>query len=446
MADWVAAGLIEPTTAEAIGRFERARVVDAPTPELPPQLRNGRVPAVAEAVGYVGGTLALAGVVLLVQRSWTDLSTAARLALTGGATLGLFVAGVLSPERSEKTFARLRWFAWLLSTAAAALFAAIAAYDGFGASAPWHVGAGAWATTVVAGALWAGRDRPLQQLSALGGAAVAAGVTVGELFSAGAAGVAVWLVGALLVGAWWRRVTSLPLLTELCGALATIIGAQLSTTTWPAFGLVLTLLSALALCGAAVVPGLVAERGEQTLLTAVGAAGLALAVPSVLTYFGRDAGVATGGMTWLAGGALLALGSKRLVRLPLLIEVLGGAGMLGGAALTATQVGGLGPVLGVVTGAALIGLGMVGGRVLHSAVGSIGLLINVPWAIAHFFPGEGRAPLLVLVSGALILGVAVLLARQTSRARPNRVAAPPEDPPPPLSRPEPPRELTRLDR
>jgi hypothetical protein len=55
--------------------------------------------------------------------------------------------------------------------------------------------------------------------------------------------------------------------------------------------------------------------------------------------------------------------------------------------------------------------------VLLSVTGALGLLGNVPWAIAHFFPGEGRAPLLVLVSGVLLVAVAILLARMGGRLR-----------------------------
>jgi hypothetical protein len=43
------------------------------------------------------------------------------------------------------------------------------------------------------------------------------------------------------------------------------------------------------------------------------------------------------------------------------------------------------------------------------------MLVNVPWIIVWFFPGEGRVPLLTLISGALILAVAVLLASQGGR-------------------------------
>jgi len=50
-----------------------------------------------------------------------------------------------------------------------------------------------------------------------------------------------------------------------------------------------------------------------------------------------------------------------------------------------------------------------------SFIGAGSLLIYVPWSIAHFFPGEGRAPLLIAVSGVLIVGGALFLARSARR-------------------------------
>ena len=35
----------------------------------------------------------------------------------------------------------------------------------------------------------------------------------------------------------------------------------------------------------------------------------------------------------------------------------------------------------------------------------------MPWALSWFFPGEGRVPLLISVSGVLLIAVAVLMAR-----------------------------------
>jgi hypothetical protein len=134
-------------------------------------------------------------------------------------------------------------------------------------------------------------------------------------------------------------------------------------------------------------------------------------------YFARDAGVVTGVVTWTIGGLLVLVGARQLVRVPMVVEALGGLALLGGAALTGMQWPGFAPLFGLATALGLVALGMLPGQVLLSVFGSLGLLINVPWAIGWYFPGEGRAPLLILVSGVLVLAVAVLLARMGGRFR-----------------------------
>ena len=73
--------------------------------------------------------------------------------------------------------------------------------------------------------------------------------------------------------------------------------------------------------------------------------------------------------------------------------------------------------LGLITAVALLAVGTTPGYVLVSLFGCIGLLVNVTWAIQHFFPGEGRVPLLISATGILLVGVAVLLTRMGGRFR-----------------------------
>jgi hypothetical protein len=97
--------------------------------------------------------------------------------------------------------------------------------------------------------------------------------------------------------------------------------------------------------------------------------------------------------------------------------VAGGAAVLVGAALVGTQFTGFATIFGIVSAIGLIVLGAAPGRVVSSMLGSLGLLAFVPWAIVWFFPGEGRAPLALLVAGVLFLVVAVLLTRMRGRLR-----------------------------
>jgi hypothetical protein len=416
---WASLGLISAAQAEAIRAHEAAVAVPAST-ALAPAGRSGRhhgVTALAEALGYLGGILASVGLLLVVSRYWPDMATAARLALAGAGSLGLLAAGFLVRGASP-AIERLRGFLWLASTATAGVFAGVVADSALGleGAAPVAIAASGM-IAVHSAALWRGRDRPLQQVAVLAGGAVFVGTLVSELAVDGVAGLAVWLVGVAYLVLGLRRLTPLPVLTVAAGALAVIVGAVMTASTWQAFGLPFAVASALGLLALAAVPRFTPELAEQRVLGVLGAIGLLQLVPGTLGYFAEGAGLITGLVTWSVGAALVAIGAHRLFRAPVLTEVLGGVALLGGAALTAAQVSGFGPVLGIVTALGLLGLGMLPGQAVLSVLGSAGLLVNVPWAIGELFPGEGRAPLLIMVVGLLLIAVAVLLTRMGSRLR-----------------------------
>ena len=123
----------------------------------------------------------------------------------------------------------------------------------------------------------------------------------------------------------------------------------------------------------------------------------------------------TGLTVWLSGVGLLTVGWTSRARWPVAFEILGAIVTLAGAAVCGAQAPGFAALFGIVNAAALLVLGMRPGRVVLSAVGALGLLGNVPWAIGWFFPGENRAPLLIMVSGALIIGAAILMTRLSGR-------------------------------
>ena len=118
---WVAIGLLSPRvrptpSSNTSVRPSRSR---HPTARLPAPDR--RIPAYAEALGYLGGVLALAGLTLLVASYWPDMSTSFRLALSLVTTVALVGGGALVHEHAvDPALARLRWFLWMLSSAAPA--------------------------------------------------------------------------------------------------------------------------------------------------------------------------------------------------------------------------------------------------------------------------------------------------------------------------------------
>jgi hypothetical protein len=416
---WVAAGLVAPEQAEAIRAFDRAAVVTAPAPPagaVPASARPPRrIPVIAEALGYLGGMLAVIGLGLVIGRSWSDLGTPVRLAISGGGALALLAGGSLVPEGAEPALTRLRWFLWLAASAATALFMGVVAIDGFGADGDQNPETVALPVAAVvalqSSLLWRNRDRPLQQVVFLGATAVTVGAAVAYVGGATVVGLSVWVAGAAFVVAGWRRRTVLPALTAAIGAAALVVGAGFVAVDAPAFGLPLEVATALSLLALGLVPRLAPTLGPQMPLTAIGALALLQALPSTLGYFARDAGAVTGLAVWLAGAGLLVVAARRLVRAPVATEVVAAAALLGGAALVGVQLHGPAPLFGIATAIGLLVLGTRPGQVLMSVAGSLGLLINVPWAIGWFFPGEGRVPLLILVAGGLILGIAVLLGR-----------------------------------
>lgn len=426
---WVEAGLISPEESAAIAAYEAveaATVVGGeagpPEPPSPPatspavvhHLRSDRVPIVAEVLGYLGAALATAGVMLVVSRFWTDLAASGRVALAGGAALALGLAGLAVHERVDPALARLRAVLWLASTAAAALAAGVVA-DALADSPAPIIGTVATTAAVVSGAMWAWRDRPVQQLVALAAVPVAVGGWVAMTDSVLAVGIAVWLVGAALFAVGVRLHTPLPWIAETVGAVALLVGSIDIATAIQGLGLFAILATGVGLLAFALVRGLAPSFAGQLIAGVLGVVTVLQSGPPLLGWYAEQAGVVTGLTLWLAGGAVLALGWSARTRLPLVLEAAGALMAVAGAAVCGVQAPGFASLFGIANALALLGLGLRPGRVILSAVGALALVVNVPWAIAWFFPGEGTAPLLIMVAGLLIIGAAVLLTRLGDR-------------------------------
>jgi len=417
LAQWVRAELLTEEQSAAIAAYAQSQA--GPAEIMPASSRlPRRIPVVGEALGYLGGMLAVIGLVLLVARYWSDTATAGRLALSGAGAAVLFAAGRLVHERADPALARLRWFLWLASTAALALLAGVLAVDGL------DVERGRTVALVCGGAvalysalLWRWRERPFQQLTCLGGVAVLIGATVAEFTGNGPVGLTVWLLGAVVFVLGARRVTPLAPLTEGVGGVVVIVGAFITVDDWRGFGLIFVVVTAGALLAFATTPALAPARSDERIGAILGASALLQSAPAAVSYFAQDAAMATGLVTWVIGAALTLLGTQRRLRAPVVTATVGAAAIIGGAALTGAQWTGFAPIFGIVTAIVLVGLGMLPGQVLLSVFGCVGLLINVPWAIGWFFPGDARAPLLILITGVLIIGVAVLLSRMGQRIR-----------------------------
>jgi hypothetical protein len=381
----------------------------------------------AEALGYLGGVLALAGLTLLVANYWPDLATSVRLLLSMVTTIVLVGAGALVHEHLDPALARLRWFLWMLSSATAAVFAGVLMIDALEVeTTELVVAACAGAVAVTSGMLWWWRDRPVQELLAIAATIVAAGTFVSAIGNDGFAGLTVWLLAAAALAAGLRGLTPEPLIPHTVGAVGMLVGAFVTVTQWEAAGWLFALVTAGGLLVLAALPRSTMDPAQRIVLVVVATMGALQGVPAAIGYFAQEAGGVTGLVVWAIGGALMSVGARRLLRGPLAAEAIGGLGLIGGAALTGTQWPSFAPLFGLGTALTLLVIGMLPGRVLYSLFGALGLLVNVPWTIGWFFPGEGRAPLLILVSGVVIVAVAVLLARQGDRFRRELRARPDE--------------------
>jgi Predicted membrane protein (DUF2157) len=416
---WVADGLISAEQAHAILDRERSPAVErAPRHHATTPSRPRRVPVFAEALGYLGGVLALAGLTLLVANYWPDLATSVRLVLSFVTTLVLVGAGALVHEHQDPALARMRWFLWLLSSATAALFTGVLMVDTLDVGTGLLVAAACAGTIAVENMLlWWFRNRPIQELLFFVATIVAAGSFMAGVANDGIAGITIWILAAVMLAIGLIGLTPEPIIPHMVGAAAMMFGAFSTVSQQQGAGLLFATGTAAVLLLLASLPQLEMTLSKRVVLLVVAGLGALQAIPPMLVYFADQAGGVTGLATWAIGGAVMFIGARRLLRAPIVAETIGGLALIGGAALTAAQWPDFAPLFGLATAVGLIVIGMLPGHVLSSLLGSLGLLVNVPWAIARFFPGEGRAPLLILVSGALIIAVAVLLARQGGRMR-----------------------------
>ncbi|SDO16322.1 hypothetical protein SAMN04515671_0001, partial [Nakamurella panacisegetis] len=216
---------------------------------------------------------------------------------------------------------------------------------------------------------------------------------------------------AVLVAVGLRRRIQAPRMTETFGAVAILVGGVMASNGWPGPGLLLLTGSALALVAGALVPGIAGATRGSVRPGLPGAVGTVLAPRKRCPTSSKVRPVATGLVTYVAGLALFYVGDRRLTRLPIVVEVAGTVTVLASPALTWNQWHGFAPTFGAATAVGVVVLGIVRDKLMLSAAGSVGLLVNIPWIIVWYFPGQGRVPLLIAVSGALILCIAVLLAR-----------------------------------
>lgn len=298
----VAHGIVSRETADAILADERARLLAEPT-EGPPQ--RPAVSALTEAIGYVGASLLMIGMVVLVGTYWQDLLTWSRLAILGGVAVAFFVVGALLRDESEPVIWRLQNFVRLLSTGALAGFLGVLTVDALEWSGePVAIAIGA-TVAVYSFALWRLKDRPAQHLTTVIGLLIGTGGLMAWLDGQGAVGLAVLAIGAGWLALASRDLVPPQLVATVLGLAACLIGPAITAGSWQHASPVIGLAVAVTL----IVVGSVIH---QFLVTGAGVLGLFAYVPYTLgVFFGGALGAP---VILLVSGAMLLVVMFALLR------------------------------------------------------------------------------------------------------------------------------------
>jgi hypothetical protein len=294
---WVTAGAIDRAQADAILAFEAAR-------EEP----SGRRRAIAaEALGYVGGTLALVAAVVIGAGRFSGLSTAGKSIFLIVVTAALLAAGWWLRTAASTTLRRLGSLLWFLSVAACAGLGEVWS-DSLSNDRLDDGLLNAVMALVLAAVLWFVERRALQQVALFLSLTATFGSLADTAIGFGQGRQLVLGAGFLLLGGLWlelsRRGLVLPRRTaEALGALALIGGDQslwAGENGW-ALGLGLAVALGLIVAGSA---------GRRPVLLGLGAAALLLFLAEVAgdywTSLGAPLVFLLIGLTLVAAAVLIA--------------------------------------------------------------------------------------------------------------------------------------------
>ncbi len=320
--EWVEAGLLEATTAEALRRYENDHghaelTADAPpltappTPEhapAPPEGRSRALALVGEILGYLGAVLAITAISFLVGQTWSSIPTAGRITLVAVLTAVVATSGFMA-SRSPQDAAQRLASALLLATVACAGWLSWVLVDAAGLrdedAALWTFVAAA----VVAAAIYVMRRRALAQLALL---ASVLGVTITTIEVLDATegltpGLAIGSVGAAWTALAIARVLTPTMPALITGGLVTVSGISTVAFDEDLRWLVLTI-------GVTVAVGmlvLAVLRRELLTLMIPGGIGLLVFVPQLMEHLVGNA-VATWSAVLVTGVALILVAIRML--------------------------------------------------------------------------------------------------------------------------------------
>ena len=259
-----------------------------------------------EALAYLGGVLALAAALLLVQMWWHDLSTGLRLAVPLSAAVSLLLAGQLVPgEAAERV--RLRSALWLLGTGAWAATVAVFGDQVLDAEPRDTVLIVGLAGVAVALPLYLRARTAAQQLGlfvTLALTAAAVGMRAGW-DEPTLAGLGVWLVALTWFVLGERRVLLPSEPVRYTAAVALVVGALMMQGALGGQVLALGTIALLVTWGV---------RTDSLGLLAVACVGALEMIPSAVMYFFPDGGRIVVPLALLAVGSLLVATAVTVTR------------------------------------------------------------------------------------------------------------------------------------
>lgn len=299
--EWVDQGLLDPLEADRIVDYERA--------EHP---RVETAPIATEALGYVGGVLAVIAALLLLGPDWNERTVAFHLTVTATAALATAVGGWLALVQQEPALDRLGAFLWAASVAAGWGLAGVVSAEVLELSGARAVLVAAAAAAVYASLLYLTRASAPQQLALFITSMVAAQSALAlpeggvDMFWHGGL---LWLFGLAWLGSVRTELLPPTRSAEATAIAAMIVGPLLARgESMVVSGLLLGLVTSAAFI-------VIGPRGQRTTFVVGGLIGLVAFVPQLVWELFGEA-VAAPLVLFVVGLGLLAsaIWSLRQVR------------------------------------------------------------------------------------------------------------------------------------
>lgn len=294
---WLDAGII---SAEQAGQMKRSI---ATSRAAQPEAEEGRIPVIAEILGYVGVALATWAVLFLVSDFWANLADWAQAALFGVLSLSLFAAGATNLDKGEPALRRLSSVLWAGSVVAlgGGLYIVFDPILGLSIEATWTL-ISALCAAAAAIMMWR-HAMPAQQIT-LFAAVLSTAMWLMNLVTSPeilAYGLVAWGLGLIWIMLGRAKMLESVGTSMVLGAVTMLYGAQLTVIEGGAssFGIILGLVTAALFAVAGV-----SQRDRLTII--LGAIGIFWFVPQAMFHF---FGEAFGGMfaLFVSGLAIIAL-------------------------------------------------------------------------------------------------------------------------------------------